>query len=357
MNNLSSEKIAIVYDWVNKWGGAERVLLTLHEMFPDAPLYTSVHNPATARWAKVFPKVYTSWLNNLPFAKSHHQWFAWAIPPAFESFNFDQYDLVISVTSFAAKGIITKPHTRHISYCLTPTRFLWSHADHYKTALFGPLFEYLKYWDKIASNRPDKLIAISKTVQKRITDYYHKQSDIIYPPVDTEYFVPAENSKNDYFLCVGRMESYKNSRKIIEIFNEIEASLIVVGTGNEESKLKNIARPNINFVGQVNDPKLLEYYQNCKAVIFWHEEDFGIIPVEAMACGKPIMGLNQGGVSETVINNLTGILVSDDVEQLKSAILNFDIRRFDPKVIRKRALEFSKAKFIAKLTRLCNIVI
>ena len=152
------------------------------------------------------------------------------------------------------------------------------------------------------------------------------------------------------------MESYKNSNKIIEIFNELNMPLVVVGTGSNETYLKSIARQNITFAGQVTDDKLRDYYQNCKALIFWHEEDFGIIPVEAMACGKPVIGLNIGGVSETVINNKTGILISDDSQELINAIKNFDSQKFDPKEIRNRALEYSKAKFIGKLRRLCSIV-
>lgn len=350
MNDLSSKKIAIVYDWVVKRGGAERVLLTLHEMFPDAPLYTGVYDPVRAPWAEVFSKIYA------PRICFNHKLFAWLLPIIFESYNFDEYDLVISVTSFAAKGIITKPHTRHICYCLTPTRFLWSHVDHYKTKLLGPLFNYLKCWDKMASNRPDEYIAISNTVKKRISKYYDKESIVIYPPVDTDYFIPAENPEHDYFLLVGRMESYKNSKKIIKIFNQTNEKLIVVGTGSQNLILKSLAGKNILFVGQITDEKLRKYYQNCKAVIFWHEEDFGIVPVEAMSCGKPVIGSNCGGVSETVINSKTGILLNEDINSLKSAILNFDYRKFDPKVIRNRALEFSKAKFTDKVNKLCNMV-
>lgn len=347
--DLSSKKIAIVYDWVVKWGGAERVLLTLHEMFPEAPLYTAVYEPRLAGWARLFPKIYA------PKICFNHKLFAWLLPIIFESYNFDEYDLVISVTSFAAKGIITKPNTRHICYCLTPTRFLWSHVDHYKTKLLGPLFKYLKYWDLLASNRPDKLVAISKTVQERILDYYQKDSDTIYPPVDTDYFVPAKNPKNDYFLLVGRMESYKNSQKIIEIFNQTNKKLIIVGDGSQNRKLKAMASENISLVGQVTDEKLREYYQNCKALIFWHEEDFGIVPVEAMSCGRPVIGLNQGGVAETVTET-TGILIGDDSHELINTINNFDSNKFDPKVIRKRALEFSKSKFTDKVNKLCSMV-
>lgn len=327
------------------------MLLTLHEMFPHAPLYTSVYEPRSAGWAKVFSKIYA------PKIILNHKLFAWLLPIIIESYNFDQYDLVISVTSFVAKGIVTKPQTKHICYCLTPTRFLWSHVEHYKTKYFGPIYEYLKYWDKMASYRPDEYIAISETVSKRIKKYYNLDSQIIYPPVDTNYFVPAKNPKEDYFLLVGRLESYKNSKKIIEVFNELCKPLIVVGIGSDETSLKTLAKSNIIFVGQISDQKLREYYQNCEVLIFWHEEDFGVVPVEAMACGKPVIGLNIGGVSETVINNKTGILLDDNSASLKSAIMNFDSGKYDPKIIRNRALEFSKSKFTDKVNKLCNIVI
>ena len=155
---------------------------------------------------------------------------------------------------------------------------------------------------------------------------------------------------------VGRFESYKNSQKVIEIFNQTNKRLIVVGSGSQNRKLRMLAGKNISFVGQVSDEGLRGYYQNCKAVIFWHEEDFGITPVEAMSCGRPVIGLDRGGVSETVINNKTGLLISSESHELINAIKSFDPSSFDPKVIRNRALEYSKAKFVAKLSRLCNIV-
>lgn len=180
-------RVAIVYDRVNKWGGAERVLLTLHEMFPSAPLYTSVYNPNSAAWAKVFPKIYTSFLQNFPLAKSSHELYAVLMPLAFESFDFDKYDLVVSVTSEAAKGIITKPGTKHICYMLTPTRYLWSGYEvYFKNPILKfiskPVINYLRSWDKVAASRPDEIIAISTEVQKRIKKYYNRESKIIFPP-------------------------------------------------------------------------------------------------------------------------------------------------------------------------------
>src|SRR3989344_1790311 len=168
-------RIAIVYDHVNKWGGAERVLLALHEMFPQAPLYTAVYDADRAPWAEVFSKIIPTFLQKFPFAKNNHEFYPWLTPMAFESLNFDNYDLVISVTSADAKGIITKPGTFHLCYCLTPTRYLWRHDDFYKSHTFPlvhPLFTYLKSWDLVASRRPDAYLAISKTVQNRISKYY-----------------------------------------------------------------------------------------------------------------------------------------------------------------------------------------
>jgi hypothetical protein len=180
-------KVALVYDRVNKWGGAERVLLTLHEMFPDAPLYTSVYDEDRAPWARVFPRIYTSFLQKIPFAKSIHEFLGTLMPMAFELFNFDEYDLVISVTSEAAKGIITKPGTKHVCYMLTPTRYLWSHYDlYFRNPLLRfiskPFVSYLRTWDKMAALRPDKIIAISSEVKRRIKKYYKLESEIVYPP-------------------------------------------------------------------------------------------------------------------------------------------------------------------------------
>ena len=185
--------VALVYDRVNKWGGAERVLLSLNKLFPKAPLYTSVYNQETSSWAKIFPKVIPSFLQKIPFAKSHHEVLPFLMPIAFESFNFSGFDLVISVTSEAAKGIITPPGTIHICYCLTPTRYLWSGYNEYFTnpllkELSLPIVSYLQDWDQTAANRPDVMVGISKTVCTRIKKYYHRDSKLIYPPVDVDRF-------------------------------------------------------------------------------------------------------------------------------------------------------------------------
>lgn len=338
-------RVALVYDRVNKWGGAERVLLALHEIFPKAPLYTAVYNPATAGWAKVFPEVIPSFLQKFPLAKTQHESYAWVTPLAFEQFNFDDYDLVISVTSADAKGIISKPSTMHICYCLTPTRYLWSHAEDYQTAKYGPLFNYLKYWDQIASRRPDAYIVISNTVQNRIKKYYDLESNVIYPPVDIETFATEDHEVGDYFLYVGRLVSYKRIQLLVEIFNETQLPLKIIGSGKLENWVRRYAKSNIELIGFLEDAELAKIYAQAQALLFWHEEDFGIVPVEAMAAGTPVIGLNRGGVSETVVHNKTGILVGDSKMLLKDAILSFEVNHFDRKVIAEHAKKYSKQEF------------
>lgn len=354
MGNLP-KRVAIVYDWVDKWGGAERVLLALHEMFPEAPLYTAVYSPKTAPWAKVFSKIYA------PKFNFKHELFPWLLPIIFESYNFDEYDLVISVSGFAAKGIITKPQTKHINYCLTPTRFLWSHEAEYKNSLnfllkffIQPIFSYLKTWDKIAANRPDKIIAISKTVQDRIKKYYGLNSEVVHPPVNIDQYQKEfeKPAIEDFYLYVGRLVAYKQVQIIVEIFNELNLPLAIIGLGSLEKKLKNIAKQNIYFFGHLSDDLVAQYLQHAKGLVYFHEEDFGIVPVEAMAAGTPVLGFNRGGVTETVIDGITGVLDSD----LKNAVLRFNNISFDKTIIRNRASLFSKEKFMLNFRdNLCHI--
>lgn len=294
------KKIALVYDRVNKWGGAEEVLLALHEIFPDAPLYTSVYSPQSAPWAKVFPHVYTSFLQKIPFLRTHHEWMPFLMPLAFESFNFHGYDAVISVTSSDAKGIITPPGVFHFCYCLTPTRYLWSHRQEYSShvpKIFHSVFDYLQRWDLVAAARPDALVSISNTVKDRVGKFYHRDSEVLYPPVNTsmpKHIVPP--LETSYFLYLGRLVSYKNPYGVIQAFNQLGKQLVVIGSGAEEKRLKKIAQPNIAFKGFLSHAEKLSYLKHCQALVFFHEEDFGIVPVEAQAHGRPVIALNKGAL-------------------------------------------------------------
>ena len=290
-------KVALVYDGVNKWGGAERILLALHEMFPEAPLYTSVYNKEKAPWASVF-KIKTSFLQKIPYISSSHDLLAVLMPLAFESFDFNGFDLVISLTSEAAKGIITKPSTKHICIMLTPTRYLWSgYNDYFKNRVLRFIsksaVKYLKYWDVIASKRPDKILAISSEVKQRIKKYYDLDSDIIYLPVSSLQNT-KEHIDEEYYLIVSRLVYYKRIDIAIKAFNALGLRLKIIGVGSEEKNLKKIAGRNIEFLGMVSDEKLSLYYQNCIGLIFPGLEDFGLTMVEAQSFGKPVLHSGAG---------------------------------------------------------------
>lgn len=349
-------KIALVYDRLNKIGGAERVLRELHQLWPQVPLYTSVYNSHTAPFAKKW-QIKPSFLNQIPFARKHHELFPLLMPMAFESFDFTQFDLVISITSAEAKGIITQPKTLHVCYCLTPTRYLYSHKNHYAqtgaTLLHQPKQYFqnkLKVWDQVAAQRPDYYLAISQTVQKRIKKYYHRESQIIYPPVDTDFFKcqrsKVKGQKSGYYLIVSRLVSYKNIDLAIKACNQLEVPLKIIGTGLQKRKLKNIAGPTIEFLGQVTDFQLLTAYQNCKALVFPGIEDFGITMIEALSCGKPVIAFNQGGASEIIIHQQNGLLFdkltsSAIVKQIKT----LDSCSFNRQQLRSTALKYSNQRF------------
>ena len=354
-------KTAILYDRVNKWGGAERVLLALNEIFPDAPLYTSVYNPHSAQWAEAFPKVIPSFLQKIPKAKFHHELLAPLMPAAFESFNLGRYDLIISVTSEAAKAVITKPHQKHICYCLTPTRYLWSgHKDYlntnFKRTVSKPLVSYLRKADKNAAHRPDIMIAISGAVQKRIKKYYNRDSKIIFPPVNISH---RENSlllgfaarsafslDAKYFLLVSRLVPYKKVDLAIRVFNQLKLPLVIVGSGSEERKLKNLAKKNIKFAGFVDEKKLQDYYQNCKALVFPQNEDFGIVAVEALSYGKPVIAYKKGGALDIVKEGKNGLLFSSQTEEsLANTIKKLFTMEFDSDIITSTARKFGEERF------------
>ncbi|MDO8452553.1 MAG: glycosyltransferase [bacterium] len=349
-------RVALVYDRVNSWGGAERVLLALNKIFPKAPLYTSVYNPKTAPWAKVFPSVFPSFLQNIPFAKTHHEWFPFLMPLAFESFDFSEFDLVISVTSEAAKGIITKPGTRHICYCLTPTRYLWSGYKQYfknttRRGLVEPIVRYLSGWDKVAAQRPDIMIGISEEVCGRIKKYHNRESVLIYPPVElnrnyTPIRMSVLKSTGPYYLVVSRLVPYKKVDLVIDVFNRLNRPLVIVGRGSESSKLQNMAGSNIKFTGNVSDKELGGYYAGCEALIFPQVEDFGIVAVETQLFGKPIIAYKKGGALETVVENKTGVFFDKQTpESLTEAINKFETMSFNPSDCIKNAKRFSFEKF------------
>jgi glycosyltransferase involved in cell wall biosynthesis len=350
-------KVALVYDRVNKWGGAERVLLSLHELFPDAPLYTSVYHPDKAKWAKNFPKVIPSFLNKIPQIRDKHELLGIFMPMAFESFDFSEYDLVISITSEAAKGIITMPGTKHLCYCLTPTRYLWSgYEDYFGRGAFRmisrPFISYLRKWDKVAANRPDKFIAISKEVKKRIKKYYKRDSNVVYPGVDPKVFSPKNKGliKKDYYLVVSRLVPYKKVDLVVQTFNKNGKKLVIIGVGSEEKRLKRMANNNIKFMGYLTEDKLVHYYQEARGLIIPQIEDFGLVSVEAQAAGCAVIACKKGGAIDTVIEGRTGVFFNQQTKQsLMNAIRKFESSRFNKMHLMKNAERFSKKVFKQKM--------
>lgn len=333
---LHNNRVALVYDWFDSWGGVERILLTLSEMFPQADWYTSIFDPTRASWAKKL-NPHTSYVQRMPVFIKHNRVFSTPLYPfAFEAFDFSDYKLVISITSSFAKGIITKPPTRHICYLLTPTRFLWSHEKEYRARSLASraYIEYLKKWDRIASHRPDEYICISQTVQRRLQLLYDRTGVVIYPPFDIEYWKTMKEQTNSpfstlpspFFLLVSRLEPYKKIDLAIQAFNQLsDLHLIIVGNGTRKHTLVGQAGKNITFLHNISDTELAGLYSQAQALIMPQEEDFGMTALEAQFFGCPVIAYKKGGAMETVREEKTGIFFDEqNVHSLTSALEKFE---------------------------------
>ena len=355
-------RVALVHEWLTNVAGSERVLLALHELFPDAPVYTSVFVP------EEFPElagadVRTSFLQKIPGAKRKHQAFPFLRTVAFERFDLSEFDVVISSSHAEAKGVITRPETLHICYCYTPIRYYWSGYHHYlENPRFGALnpvvkavmpymTNYLRVWDRCAADRVDLFVAISEHVARRIKKYYRRDSDVIYPPVNTGW-LEISPAVDDYFLLVGRMIPYKRADIVVEAFNRLGLPLKIAGTGSEMESLRAMAKPNVEFLGRVSDAELKELYSRCLALVFPQEEDFGIVPLEAMAAGRPVIAYRAGGALETVVEGETGVFFDrQDAQSLMDAVKNFEPGVFSPQKAREHALRFDVSRFKEEIER------
>jgi glycosyltransferase involved in cell wall biosynthesis len=348
-------KIAIVHEFLTKIGGAEQVLLSFHKMFPDAPIYTLLYDEQNTNGIFNDCQIITSSLQKYPrFIRTRTKLLLGKLPRAVEEFDFSEYDVVISSSNSFAHGILTKPKTLHISYCHSPMRYAWDWYHEYMKENkigFGPISLYIRnliyktrIWDKASSYRVDFWIANSANVQKRIKKYYGFSSEIIYPPVDVSKIEMTDGIPDDYYVIVSRLEPYKKIDLAIKAFNKLEKQLVIIGTGSQENYLKSIANDNIEFLGWQSDKSVQEYLRNAKALVFPGEDDFGITPIEAMACGRPVIAYNKGGVAETVKDGATGVFFNDPnsaslVEAINAMEKNYT--NFSPNVCRKQAEKFS----------------
>ncbi|MBM3204516.1 glycosyltransferase family 4 protein [Candidatus Uhrbacteria bacterium] len=347
-------KVAFVHDYLIQDGGAERVLLALHELFPHAPIFTLLHNRerAHARFKQL--PIQTSRLNDFPLAPRHYEWYLPFMAQAVEQFDFHGYDVVISSSSSFAKGVICPPQTLHICYCHTPTRFLWHDRNDYVQGLKHSRFvksilpfylHHLRQWDHVAAERPDLYITNSATSQARIKRYYQRPSVVIHPPVDVET-IPLSTKRGTYWLAGGRLVSYKRFDLVVKAFSKLHLPLKIYGEGPEERTLRRLAGPKTEFLGHIDEGTKIELYQNAIGYLYPQMEDFGISAVEAMAAGRPVIAYRQGGATETVIPGVTGEQFEVQCwEDIANIVLRFDPSRYTPQRIREHAEQFSKTRF------------
>lgn len=353
-------KLAFVHEYLNQYGGAERVLQVLCARWPNAPIYTMLYDPRATGGVFADVTVRTSFLQRLPRSLRWHHAYTALMPLAVEQFATGAFDTVLSISASFAKGIVTKPYTRHLCYCLTPPRFLWDDSHRFVQRFALPpllrhatplLLSYLRLWDRQAAERVDTFIAISECVRERIGKYYGRQATVLYPPVNCSMFEPVPvNAVGDYFLMVGRLVAYKRFELAIRVANTIGFPLVIVGTGIEEKRLRALAGPTVSFLGQIEDEHLVLLYAHARAVIFPQEEDFGIVPLEAMASGRPVIAYGGGGALETVLDGRTGLFFGEQTEEaLSEALKRFDRMQWDPAVCRARAAEFDIPHFVQKM--------
>jgi glycosyltransferase involved in cell wall biosynthesis len=351
-------RVALVHDYLNQYGGAERVLEQLHGLFPDAPIYTSMFEPAALPAAYRGWDIRTTFMQRLPLVTRRHQAYLMAYPMAFESLDFSEYDVVISNSSAFCKGVVTGPNTLHICYCLTPMRWVWRYRDYVERERLGrvarlalpPCIHYLRLWDVISSRRVDRYIGISRAVAARIRKYYRRDAEIIHPPVDTERFV-ARDSAGGYYLTVARLVPYRRIDLIVDAFNGLGLPVKIVGDGRDRAGLQARAGRNVEFLGRLSDEALTELYAGCRAYLFPAEEDFGIAPVEAQAAGRPVVAYAAGGARDTVSAGETGVLFREQTpDGLARAVRHLERSSFDAARIRAHAEQFSVRVFRQRLS-------
>lgn len=356
-------KIAIVHDWLVTDAGAEKVLKAILEVYSDADIFSIVDflDPQERKNIIDDKKVTTSFIQKLPFAKKHFRNYLFLFPKAIESFDLSSYDLIISSSWAFAKGVKTHKNQIHICYCHTPIRYAWDLYDEYTKNIKQPkkfivqkTLAYIRKWDFKTTNRVDYFIANSNFVKERIQRTYDRQSTVIYPPVDTTSYTLCEK-KEEYYLTASRLVSYKKTKLIVEAFNTMpDKKLIVIGDGEEYEAIVKIAQPNITLLGYVEKKEMIKYMQKAKAFLYAAIEDFGIVPIEAMSCGTPVIALYEGGTKETVPKNCGVHFKTQTVDAIVDAVGRFEKKGFDPQDIAVYTEKFDTKKFQKQIQEYIN---
>jgi len=348
--------VAIIHDYLNQYGGAERVLEALHALYPTAPVYTSIYDPAAMPEAYRTWDIRTSWMQRLPGWRRHFQKYFMLYPSAFESFDLGDYDLIISSSSAYAKGIIPAAHAYHICYCHTPMRFAWRTGDYIKREGLGLLqrsmlpiaLSYVRLWDVATTPRVDHFIANSRVVAARIKRYYGRTATIIPPPVELSPYRPS--AQGDFYLAGGRLIPYKRLDLVVRAFTALRLPLKIFGDGRDRDRLQLMAGPHIEFLGQISEEQRHELFARCRAFIFPGEEDFGITPLEAMSAGRPVIAYAAGGALETMLEGVTGRFFSEQsAAALAVAVAQAQRDQYDPAIIRRHAEQFGREVFLERM--------
>lgn len=350
-------RVAIVHDYLNQAGGAERVVAVLHHMYPDAPIFTTLFDPAAVGEPLASADVRVSWMQRLPGWKKHFKAYLPLYPFAVRSFDLRGYDLIISSSSAWAKGIRVPRGAVHVCYCYTPMRWAWSFQSYVGRSELGlvsreaarMIMRSLKRWDVRTAASVDRFIAISSDVARRIRSAYGRDSDVVFPPVDVGRFTPGRTPE-DFFLVVSRLNSYKRVDLAIRACTALNAPLVVVGAGPDRAALERIAGPTVTFAGRLPDAEVATMFERCRALILPGMEDFGLTPLEANAAGRPVVAFGAGGVLDTVLDGETGILFHEQTpDALARALTTVTARSWDAHALRAHAEKFAEPVFVERV--------
>lgn len=354
--------VALVHDWLTGMRGGERVLEEICNLYPDAAIFTLIHHQNSCSPEIERMRIIESPLADMPFAHRRFRLYLPLFPHFIEQLDLSGYDLVISSSHCVAKGVKTDPDAMHVCYCHTPMRYVWDMYEAYKAqrGLLARLFlmmnrKHLQNWDKRTADRVDHYIANSGFVAERISRHYKREAEVIHPPVNSDFFTPDDREEGEFYLVVSALVPYKRVDLAVKAFRRNGKKLVVIGTGSDKERIWSMKAPNITYLGNIEDEELRGYYQRARALIFPGVEDFGITPLESMACGRPVIAYAEGGALETVIDGETGVYFHEQsVEALLSAVDKLEQMQFTKATLRKRAEQFSRARFSGNLERFIN---